>query len=99
MKTKHKVYSDQGLEYIIKVKITKKQTSYKMYRSNNDIWSTSCKGELVEHWVDTGNHFEGLDVDVRCTGYEKLDRLRLLLNFINKYDKNLFEEYIYKIKK
>jgi len=94
---KYKVWQGDELEYVIKVKEKKDGIHYKMYRSNGAQWADSARGELVEHWLDTGNHLEGLDVNNKDVDYDKFDRLKLMIDFIHKYDKNLFAKY--KIKK
>jgi len=94
---KYKVWQDDELEYVIKVKEKPDGIHYKMYRSNGTQWTDSARGELVEYWLDTGNHLEGLDIDDKHTDYEKLGQVKIMLDFIHKYDKNLFVKY--KIKK
>ena len=92
-KTKFYIIENDSVEYKIKVIETDKTTEYKMYRSNNFEWSESARGELVEHWVDNGNGFEGLDVDDKHSDYDKMGRIIILANFINSYDKNLCPKF------
>ena len=93
MGKKYEIFDGDNLEYIIKVKKNKRGTHYKMFRSKGEQWSSSAKGELVEWWLDHGNGFEGLDIDDRQTDYDKIDRIKLMLDFIEKYDNNLFINY------
>ena len=93
-KEKYLVFDDEdNLEYIIKVKKDKHGTAYKMYRSKSDHWNESAKGEWVEHWFDNGNGFEGLDIEDKHTDYDKLERVKIMIKFIHKYDKNLFSKF------
>lgn len=92
-KKKYHVFSDDNLEYIIKVKKNKKGTHYKMYRSKGDQWVDRVKGELVEYWLDHGNGFEGLDIDDRQTDYDRLGTIKIMFDFIKKYDDNLFMKH------
>jgi hypothetical protein len=96
-KLKYHIFEGDNLEYIIKVVEKDFEINYKMYRSKGDQWSESAKGEFVEHWVGCGGLIIGMDIEDKGEDYDRFDRLKLMFDFINKYDKNMFMKY--KIKK
>jgi hypothetical protein len=76
-------------EYNIEVIKENNAVTFEMYRTNNDVWGESRKGEKCISIVDTGDGFL-LPKNIKGElDYDVAAELYILLSFINKKDKAL----------
>lgn len=94
MKTENYAILSQGKhEYDIRVIKTDESTSYEMRYSNGDQWTPHTKGEHIISATDHGNGIKFTEKIKRSMDYDVFTELRILMNFIQKYDDTIGFEY------
>lgn len=98
MKEKRKFIVDTEIlgEYEIKVKRSENKTTYKMYRSESQIWSESHRGEFLYNIIDHGN---GITLNNREFDYNEFYELFVILKAVMKIDKLDVKPKIREVKK
>ena len=89
---KYAIISDNGShEFDIQVINTEHSATYSMYRSQSDIWTVP--GEHILTITDDGEDMHFNPKLKKKIDYGFFSEVNILLDFINKHDKNLSPSY------
>jgi len=88
MKKRYSFFDNEGVhEYVGFVIETPGGTKYQLFRSEGEQWTVS--GELLLECLDNGDDVIFSKKIGQKMDYSQFVEMRLLLNMVNQYDKNL----------
>lgn len=85
--------SKKELEFKILVEKNKNNKKYFLFYSYSRNWTTKVRGRMSKLIIDDGNGYK-IYQGVKYYDYGEFSDLRLLISFIDNYDKNLCERYL-----